>query len=84
MSEVKLFAEVIVDILNSETDKVFDYIIPDNLNIKEGTRVLVPFGNRKNEGYVIKIKDSSSLTSDKLKEIIWSLDNFVALLPDLL
>lgn len=84
MSEVKLFAEVIVDILNSETDKVFDYVIPDNLNIKEGTRVLVPFGNRKIEGYVIKIKNSSSLTSDKLKEIIRPIDNFVAILPEML
>ena len=79
-----MIAEVIVDILNSETDKVFDYIIPNNLKIEEGTRVLVPFGNRKIEGYVIKIKEHSSLSSDKLKEIIKPIDDFVAILPEML
>ncbi len=79
-----MIAEVIVDILNSETDKVFDYIIPTNLKIEEGTRVLVPFGNRKIEGYVIKIKEHSSLSSDKLKEIIKPIDDFVAILPEML
>ena len=79
-----MIAEVIVDILNSETDKVFDYIIPNNLKIEEGTRVLVPFGNRKIEGYVIKLKEHSNLSSDKLKEIIKPIDDFVAILPEML
>ncbi len=79
-----MYAEVIVDLLNSETDKVFDYIIPDNLNIKEGTRVLVPFGNRKIEGYVIKIKNQTELSLNKLKPIIKVLDDFVAIIPEML
>ena len=79
-----MFAEVIVDILNSETDKVFDYIIPDNLKLIEGTRVLVPFGNRKIEGYVIKIKSDSSVSKEKLKEIIKPIDSFAAILPEML
>lgn len=79
-----MFAEVIVDILNSETDKVFDYIIPDNLKLIEGTRVLVPFGNRKIEGYVIKIKSDSSVSREKLKEIIKPIDSFAAILPEML
>ncbi|HIV01719.1 MAG TPA: primosomal protein N' [Candidatus Caccopulliclostridium gallistercoris] len=79
-----MFAEVIVDILNSETDKVFDYIIPDNLKLIEGTRVLVPFGNRKIEGYVIKIKSDSSVSKEKLKEVIKPIDNYAAILPEML
>ena len=79
-----MYAEIIVDLLNSETDKVFDYIIPENTNIKEGTRVLVPFGNRKLEGYVIKVKNHTELSIDKLKPIINVLDDFVAIIPEML
>ncbi len=79
-----MFAEVIVDVLNSETDKVFDYKIPNNLKIEEGTRVLVSFGNRKIEGYVIKIKQNSNVKEEKLKEIICNIDDFVAILPEML
>lgn len=37
-----MIAEVIVDIALSETDKIFDYIMPDD--VKVGERVLVPLG----------------------------------------
>ena len=42
-----MLAEVIVDIQNSEVDKVFDYGIPVNLPVQIGDRVLVPFGPKK-------------------------------------
>ena len=49
-----MVAEVIVDVLSSEVDRVFDYSIPSSLSfITPGFRVLVPFGNRKIEGYVV-------------------------------
>src|SRR5690554_2490318 len=68
---MKMFAEVIVDVSNSEVDRVFDYIIPSNLKqqIGVGVKVAVPFGNRFIEGFVIALKDESSLEADKLKEI---------------
>lgn len=43
--------KVIVDISNSEVDRVFDY--RSNFPLSPGDRVLVPFGKRKIEGYVI-------------------------------
>ena len=49
-----MIAEVIVDILNSNVDKIFDYIIPENLELKVGQRVLVPFANFSKEGYESK------------------------------
>ena len=53
-----MIAEVIVDVANSEVDKIFDYIaIPD---VSIGDRVLVPFGRRTIEGYVINLKDKSN------------------------
>ena len=71
-----MFCEVIVDILNSQVDKIFDYILPENLNLKVGQRVLVPFANRKIEGYILKIKNNSELDSSKLKSVIKGLDDF--------
>ena len=64
-----MIAEVIVDVSSSAVDKVFDYIIPENLDVFRGARVLVPFGPRKILGYVLRIKDLPS-TSHKLKEIL--------------
>lgn len=73
-----MIAEVIVDITNSEVDKVFDYNIGD-LNVTVGTRVGVPFGNRKIEGLVIGIKEKSQLPENKIKRISEVLDDFPAL-----
>ncbi len=73
-----MIAEVIVDITNSEVDKVFDYNTGD-LNVLAGTRVSVPFGNRKIEGLVIALKEKSDLPPEKLKTILEQLDEFPAL-----
>ena len=50
-----MIAKVIVDISNSEVDKIFDYIIPSDFELEVGTRVLVPFGNRSIEGFCITL-----------------------------
>ena len=71
-----MICEVIVDILNSQVDKIFDYILPKNLTLKIGQRVLVPFGNRLQEGYILKFKETSDYDSSKLKSIIKGLDDF--------
>ena len=47
-----MFAEVIVDVAHSETDRVFDYAFSDE-NVKVGCRVEVPFGRQNKEGFVI-------------------------------
>ncbi len=70
-----MIAEVIVDVLSSEVDRVFDYNIPESMdNVSIGTRILVPFGNRKIEGYILAIKDTTDCPPDKLKSIIEPLD----------
>ncbi len=65
-----MIAEVIVDVLSSNVDKVFDYNIPSSLNVVVGDRVDVPFGPRKVDGFVINIKDNSNYDLNKLKDII--------------
>ena len=65
-----MFAEVVVDVMADSLDKIFDYQCPENIDIKEGHRVLVPFGKRKLEGYVLKLKDSTDYQSRILKELL--------------
>lgn len=65
-----MIAEVIVDVLSSNVDKVFDYNIPSSLDVVVGDRVDVPFGPRKVDGFVINIKDTSNYDLSKLKDII--------------
>ena len=64
-----MIAEVIVDVMSSEVDRVFDYLVEDD-NITVGDRVLLPFGNRTIEGYVLQLVNESDLDQSKLKKII--------------
>ncbi len=68
-----MIAKVIVDISASEIDRVFDYIAIDDA--VRGSRVLVPFGNRSIEGYVIDFAESSDVPPEKLKSIQSVLDD---------
>ena len=56
-----MVAEVIIDSSVSKLNKIFDYEIPDNLKVKIGSRVFVPFGSKKEleEGIVVNIKEKS-------------------------
>ena len=78
-----MIAEVIVDITNSELDRIFDYDTGD-LSVDAGYRVSVPFGNRKIEGIVIGLKQSSDLPKEKIKNIISVNDDFPALTKEAL
>ncbi len=69
-----MFAEVIVDISNSEVDRIFDYSVGDS-GAQKGSRVKVPFGNRTIEGYVIDLKETSELNPAKIKDIAETLDD---------
>jgi len=71
---MKRIASVIVDVPTAQTDRSFDYLIPDELidNLEVGMRVIVPFGNRQVQGFVIALKDKSTISG--LKEIIEPMD----------
>ncbi len=71
--------QVIVDISNSEVDKVFDY--SSDFDVPIGSRVLVPFGYRTIEGFVINIKEKTEIAT---KNIIKILDDFVPLNSEML
>ncbi|KFM98702.1 primosomal protein N' [Bacillus clarus] len=70
------FASVIVDVPARQTDRPFDYIIPEKWEdiVQTGMRVVVPFGPRKLQGFIIEIKESVSVESKKLKALHEILD----------
>lgn len=80
-------AEVIVDVPTMQTNKPFDYLVPQALRsvVQKGTRVIVSFGkgNRLLQGFVIGFKDSETLRAD-LKEIQNVVDLEPVLNPELL
>ena len=67
-------AKVIVDVPAQQTNKPFDYKIPTRLQhvLQQGMRVIVPFGPRKVQGFVIDIVSESEFP--KLREIIEPMD----------
>lgn len=67
-------ASIIVDVPAKQTDRAFDYLIPKHLigAIQPGMRVVVPFGPRKIQGFVVGIKQESEF--DKLREVIEPMD----------
>ena len=76
-----MIANVLVEI--QKLDKTFSYLIPNNMNAKVGVRCLVPFGNRKLEGFIVEIKDKIECDYE-LKEIISLIDENPILNEELL
>ena len=75
---------VLVELSSKNIDKVFDYSVPSSFisDIKVGIRVQVPFGRQILEGFVLEIKDNSTL--DNLKDILAIVDKDVVLNSELL
>ncbi|MGG3466617.1 primosomal protein N' [Neobacillus pocheonensis] len=67
-------AAVIVDVPTKQTDKAFDYLIPERWRevIQPGMRVVVPFGPRNIQGFVTEVKAESEFK--QLREIIEPMD----------
>ncbi|QIZ67278.1 primosomal protein N' [Geobacillus subterraneus] len=77
-------ASVIVDVPTRQTDRPFDYLIPERWHgvIQPGMRVTVPFGARRLQGFVIEVKDHSEI--EQLKPIEHVLDVVPVLNEELL
>ena len=73
-----MYAEIMVDVANSEVDRKFDYYFEGG-NVFVGSRVIVPFGVRKINGVVVKIKDDTDFDKTKIKSIIGVSEDIPAL-----
>lgn len=79
-----MVALVLVEVMSRAVDKTFSYNIPKELidDVAVGKRVVVPFGRKQVEGFVLEIVDD--ITSDyQLKDII-SVNNDIVLTEELL
>lgn len=74
-----MFAKVIIDQDAKALDKIFEYIIPENVDIAVGCRVYVPFSSRILQGFVIGISDKCEYDENKLKRIISVVDPLPAI-----
>ncbi|MBE3588957.1 MAG: primosomal protein N' [Thermoanaerobacteraceae bacterium] len=70
-----VYAEVLVDLAARQVDRVFHYRVPPSLagRVLVGSRVLVPFGRRRIEGYVVGFGHPPE-DGIKLKEVLDLLD----------
>jgi primosomal protein N' (replication factor Y) len=80
------YAEVIVGVTAKKLDKVFHYGVPEQLKatLTEGMRVIVPFGARTVEGYVLGFTDIAGVPDCDIKDIIGTTDKEALLQHDLL
>ena len=69
---------VIVDVSNADVDRVFDY--SSDFDVEVGSRVLVPFGKRTIEGFVVGLKEKTDIET---KKIIRKLDEFTPIIPEM-
>ncbi|WNQ13668.1 primosomal protein N' [Paenibacillus aurantius] len=80
-----MFAKVIVDVPAKQTNRPFDYTVPDSLSpwIEVGSRVGVPFGPRILQGFVVGLSDRTDLSPKKLKPVDHVMDLYPPLTPEL-
>ncbi len=78
------YAEVIVFLSAGDVDKTFTYAIPDSMTVSPGDMVLVPFGKRTLEGFVIKVKDEAGFDETKIRPISKKRDESHAIYPEMI
>ncbi|SHF20160.1 replication restart DNA helicase PriA [Caldanaerobius fijiensis DSM 17918] len=69
------YAEVIIDINSSNVDKIYDYAVPDDIDVKPGIRVVVDFNKRLVEGFIVGVKEKSDVDSSRIKSIMRIIDS---------
>ena len=59
-----MIAQVIVDVVHTNVDRPFSYRIPDGMEVKQGSRVSVPLGKRRVDGFVVALLEEDQLPAD--------------------
>lgn len=81
-----MYAKVIIEIVVKNVDKMFTYVVPDNMkeDIKVGCRVKVKFGSMVLEGFVLELTNAIDKVDYELKEIIELVDKIPILNKEML
>ena len=77
-----MFYRVIVDIQAKDVDRIFDYRSAEEIPV--GSRVTVPFGKKKIEGYVVGVSETTQVPLEKMKDVIRVVDSIPAITPEML
>ena len=74
-----------MDVPVARTDRTFDYKIPPSLQglVQVGSRVMVPFGPRKLQGFVVELAKEANFAMEKVKNLLDVLDLEPPLTPEL-
>ena len=79
-----MFASVIIDQDIKALNKVFEYLVPEGVDVKIGARVCVPFGQRTLQGFVIDLKENCDYDAGKIKKIYGVMEDFALIKPELI
>lgn len=81
-----IVARVIVDVPARETDRPFDYEVPEHLAswAEIGSRVAVPFGGRTLQGFIVGFAEEAEVDVRRLKPLAGLLDATPPLTPELI
>ncbi len=75
------YCRVIVDLAADDVDRLFTYRLPEGMTLSPGQRVLVPFGPRRLEGWVIELTDAADIEEEKIKSVVRPIEDYPLLLP---
>ncbi|MBO7633322.1 MAG: primosomal protein N' [Lachnospiraceae bacterium] len=66
-----MYADVIVNISSENVDKPYQYLVPDTLadKVRPGCPVVIPFGSRTINGYVIDLSEKPQIDPSRIKPI---------------
>lgn len=79
-----MFAKIIIDQDAKALDKVFEYKIPQDMQVDVGERVIVPFGTRYLQGFIVAIEEKSEYDESKIKPIARKIEDFAIIKPEML
>ncbi len=78
------YARVVVDLSVNDVDRPYTYLVPDQMALVPGQRVLVPFGARKIEGFVTELTNEPGVDPARIKAVIRAMENYPLILPELM
>ncbi len=79
-----MYAQVIVDIVHENVAYTFSYRIPTGMQLSIGQRVEVPFARMVKEGVVVGFSETCEVPPEKLRDVRSPLEDYPAVLPQLL
>ena len=79
-----MFAKIIIDQDAKALDKVFEYSVPEDMSVQVGERVIVPFGSRNLQGFIVGLEESANYDASKIKPITRKIEDFPVIKKEML